>query len=79
MEKHQISYSFCMDNWLLSGDLDHQPDPNGELVIASKLVGWKCVEKALLNGAKAAFSPQIDENWLQEYKSKLASLFLKAP
>ena len=74
-EKHGIPFSFCMDNWLLSGDLRHQPDPNKELIIGSKLLGWNCVKKALINGVKAAFSPSIDDEWMQNYVSKLDELF----
>ena len=49
--EHKIPFSLCMDNWLLSGDLKHQPDPNQEILVASKLIGWKnlkyCMKKAL--------------------------------
>ena len=76
-EKHNLPFCLCMDNWLLSGDLKHQPDPNHELMIASKLIGWASVKKSLLHSAKAAFSPNIDDKWLENYEQKLTDLFEK--
>ena len=64
-----------MDNWLLSGDLNNQPDPNQELIIGAKLLGWKSIQKSLVNGAKAAFSPSIDDAWIDNYIAKLDDLF----
>lgn len=75
LEKSGIPYAFCMDNWLLSGDALRQPDPNTELLIASKLVGWKAVKKALMNGALSAFSPQLDSNWIDAFRKTLDRLF----
>ena len=74
-DKYGIPFTFCMDNWLLSGDLKHQPDPNKELIIGAKLLGWTSVKKSLINGAKAAFSPSIDDKWIHEYVVKLDQLF----
>ena len=70
-----IPFTFCLDNWLLSGDFDHQPDPNGELIEAAKLIGWHNVKKAMISGAKAAFSPIIDQPWIDQYSKKLEALF----
>ena len=64
-----------MDNWLLSGDKSHEVDPNNELIQASKLIGWKGVKNALINGAKGAFSPVIDENWIKGYEKRLSDIF----
>ena len=68
-------FTLCMDNWLLSGDLHHQPDPNQELLEASKLIGWSGVKKALISGARAAFSPVIDDNWIANYEKQLENVF----
>jgi len=73
--KFGIPFTFCMDNWLLSGDFDHQPDPNGELIEAAKLIGWLDVKKAMITGAKSAFSPIIDEAWIDQYSKKLDAVF----
>ena len=37
--KYGVPYSFSMDNWLLSGDLDNQPNPNHELIKATEIIG----------------------------------------
>ena len=66
-----------MDNWLLSGDKSHEVDPNNELIQASKLIGWKGVKNALINGAKGVFSPVIDENWIKGYEKRLCDIFAK--
>ena len=55
--------------------MKHQPDPNQELIIGAKLLGWKSVKRALLSGAKAAFSPSIDDTWILDYKSRLDDIF----
>jgi len=74
-DKYEVPFTFCMDNWLLSGDLEHQPDPNQELIMGAKLLGWKSIRKALVCGAKAAFSPSIDDNWILDYTAQLAVIF----
>ena len=37
--EHSVAFSLSMDNWLLSGDMEHQPDPNHELIRAAELIG----------------------------------------
>ena len=37
-DKYGVPFTFCMDNWLLSGDLEHQPDPNQELIIGARVI-----------------------------------------
>ena len=34
-----VPFSFSMDNWLLSGDMDNQPNPDHELIKATEIIG----------------------------------------
>ena len=43
--------------------------------MGAKLLGWKSIKKALVCGAKAAFSPSIDDNWILDYTAQLAVIF----
>ena len=64
-----------MDNWLLSGDTSNEVEPNNELIIASNLIGWSGVKRALINGAKSTFSPIVDEIWMKNYEKTLDKVF----
>ena len=63
---HGVPFVFCLDNWLLSGDINHQPDPNQEIIKGAELIGWEKVKEALVFGAKAAFSPSVDKEWIKK-------------
>ena len=48
-----VPFSFSMDNWLLSGDLDNQPNPDHELIEATEIIGlagnvYFCLKKIFL-------------------------------
>ena len=64
-----------MDNWFLSGDMEHQPGPNHELIRAFDLIGKDGIKKAMKNGARAAFSPVVDAAWINAYDQKIDSIF----
>ena len=72
-----IPFSFCMDNWFLSGDMNYQPEPNYELMRAFELIGEVGTKEALKNGARAAFSPVVDEEWIATYVNQIDSIFLE--
>ena len=73
--EYNVPFNLCMDNWLLSGDKLNEVEPNNELKIASKLIGWSGVKEALISGAKSAFSPIVDEIWIQNYVKTLDEVF----
>lgn len=71
-----LPFSLSMDNWLLSGDTDHCPDPGMELVQLARITEtWNSVKTSLINGAKAAFSPKIDDNWIHDFVAKIDKIF----
>ncbi len=91
--EHGLRFALSMDNWFLSGDFDHVPDPAGELCHLHSVIGktslqvlkriihilfigspqetWRVIRKSLLDGARAAFSPEIDDNWIRNFREKI--------
>ena len=71
----EVPFHFSMDNWLLSGDKEYQPDPNLELIRGAEVIGWEKVKQSLISGAKAAFSPSVDQDWVENYVKQIERVF----
>ena len=73
MHQLGVSFSLSSDNLLLSGDTNHAPSPTAELLhlIYDVGLGWDAAREAVINGLKAAFSPEVDEKFIENVRLKL--------
>ena len=70
MWKSGVQFTLSSDNLLLSGDEQHLVSPTGEIVRLVRDVGleWEAVKTSVLCGAAAAFSPAVDEAWVDRLR-----------
>ena len=73
LQERGVKFSLSSDNLLLSGDKDHAPSPTGELLrlVHQVGLGWEAARESVLSGLRAAFSPRVDEKFIQSVEEQL--------
>ena len=73
MHEKGVSFSLSSDNLLLSGDHLHAPSPTAELLhlVHDVGLGWDAARKAVIDGLRAAFSPSVNEEFIQKMEGLL--------
>ena len=73
LHERGVKFSLSSDNLLLSGDLAQAPSPTGELLhlVHHVGLGWEVARQSVLSGLRAAFSPGVDERFIQTVEAGL--------
>ena len=68
MQEQGVAFSLSSDNLLLSGDHDHAPSPTAEVLhlVHDVGLGWETARISIINGLKSAFSPIIDQEFIEK-------------
>ena len=73
MQEQGVAFTLSSDNLLLSGDQDHAPSPTAEILhlVHDVGLGWEAAKWSVIHGLKSAFSPAIDEDFIERIMLEL--------
>eukprot|EP00090_Calanus_glacialis_P013354 TRINITY_DN21991_c0_g1_i1.p1 TRINITY_DN21991_c0_g1~~TRINITY_DN21991_c0_g1_i1.p1 ORF type:complete len:375 (-),score=92.69 TRINITY_DN21991_c0_g1_i1:75-1199(-) len=73
MQQQGVAFSLSSDNLLLSGDHAHAPSPTAEILhlVNDVGLGWEAAKWSIINGLKSAFSPSVDQEFIDQTLQKL--------
>eukprot|EP00092_Neocalanus_flemingeri_P024964 GFUD01027076.1.p1 GENE.GFUD01027076.1~~GFUD01027076.1.p1 ORF type:complete len:405 (+),score=79.62 GFUD01027076.1:36-1250(+) len=73
MQEQGVAFSLSSDNLLLSGDHAHAPSPTAEVLhlVYDVGLGWEAAKMSIINGLKSAFSPVVDQEFIERIEQKL--------
>ena len=68
MQELGVAFSLSSDNLLLSGDHLHAPSPTAEVLhlVHDVGLGWEAAKLSIINGLKSAFSPTVDQEFIEK-------------
>ena len=73
LQERGVKFSLSSDNLLLSGDQTEAPSPTGELLhlVHQVGLGWEVARQSVISGLRAAFSPRVDQRFIQSVEDRL--------
>lgn len=73
LQEAGVQYSLSSDNLLLSGDLAHRPGPTAEILhlVRDVGLGWPAARQSVLAGLRAAFSPRVDQTFIDKVDKRM--------